>query len=92
MVVVPVGLDRPRSVQRRTDSTAHTTSEDSGRVTTSVLRFAAFTVGMTFQVCDADVQSRDIRHTVLRHALRASLFDAVILAVVVNVIAGLPNS
>jgi uncharacterized membrane protein len=49
--------------------------------------YVAFTVGMTFQVSDTDVQARRIRRTVLRHALISYLFGAVILAVVVNVIA-----
>ncbi len=50
--------------------------------------YVAFTVGMTFQVSDTDVQARPIRRTVIRHALLAYLFGAVILAVAVNVIAG----
>jgi uncharacterized membrane protein len=49
--------------------------------------YVAFTVGMTFQVSDTDVQVRRIRRTVVRHALLSYLFGAVILAVVVNVIA-----
>ncbi len=49
--------------------------------------YVAFTLGMTFQVSDTDIQSRMIRRTALRHALLAYLFGAVILAVVVNVIA-----
>ena len=53
--------------------------------------YLAFTVGMTFQVSDTDVQSREIRRTVLRHALISYLFGAVILALVVNVIAGWLN-
>ncbi len=51
--------------------------------------YIAFTVGMTFQVSDTDVQGRKIRRTVLRHSLLSYLFGAVILAVVVNVIAGI---
>ena len=49
--------------------------------------YVAFTVGMTFQVSDTDIQSRVIRRTALRQALLAYLFGAVILAVMVNVIA-----
>lgn len=49
--------------------------------------YVAFTVGMTFQVSDTDVQVRRIRRTVVRHALLSYLFGAVILAVMVNVIA-----
>jgi uncharacterized membrane protein len=54
--------------------------------------YVAFTIGMTFQVSDTDIQARRTRRTVLRHALLAYLFGAVILAVVVNVIASLLNS
>ena len=54
--------------------------------------YIAFTVGMTFQVSDTDIQARRTRRTVLRHALLAYLFGAVILAVVVNVIATLLNN
>jgi uncharacterized membrane protein len=53
--------------------------------------YVAFTIGMTFQVSDTDVQSQTIRRTVLRHALLAFLFGAVILATTVNVIASLLN-
>jgi uncharacterized membrane protein len=51
--------------------------------------YLAFTIGMTFQVSDTDVQNRKIRRTVLRHSLLSYLFGSVILAVVVNVIAGI---
>jgi uncharacterized membrane protein len=53
--------------------------------------YLAFTVGMTFQVSDTDVNRREIRRTVLRHALLSYLFGAVILGLVVNVIASLLN-
>ena len=49
--------------------------------------YVAFTIGMTFQVSDTDVQARLIRRSVLRHALLAYVFGAVILAVTINVIA-----
>jgi uncharacterized membrane protein len=51
--------------------------------------YVAFTVGMTFQVSDTDIQARRIRRTVTRQALLAYVFGAVILAVVVNLIASL---
>ena len=53
--------------------------------------YVAFTIGMTFQVSDTDIQARRTRRTVVRHALLAYLFGAVILAVVVNIIASLLN-
>ncbi len=50
--------------------------------------YLAFTVGMTFQVSDTDVQLRAIRRAVLRHALLSYVFGTVIIAVTINVIAG----
>jgi uncharacterized membrane protein len=40
-------------------------------------------------VSDTDVQGRKIRRTVLKHSLLSYLFGSVILAVVINVIAGI---
>jgi uncharacterized membrane protein len=51
--------------------------------------YVAFTVGMTFQVSDTDINNGVIRYTVLRHALLSYLFGAVIVALMVNIIAGL---
>lgn len=51
--------------------------------------YLSFTIGMTFQVSDTDLQASEIRHTALRHALLSYLFGAVILAGTVNLIAGL---
>lgn len=51
--------------------------------------YVAFTVGMTFQVSDTEIGLTSIRATVLRHALLSYLLGAVVLAVTVNLIAGL---
>jgi uncharacterized membrane protein len=51
--------------------------------------YVAFTVGMTFQVSDTAIQKTIIRTTVLRHALISFVFGAVIIAVTINVVAGL---
>ena len=51
--------------------------------------YLTFTVGMTFQVSDTALQTTDIRMSVLRHALMSFLFDVVIIAVTVNIVAGL---
>ena len=50
--------------------------------------YVAFTVGMTFQVSDTDVQLRAIRRTILRQALLAYVFGTVIIALTINVVAG----
>jgi uncharacterized membrane protein len=54
--------------------------------------YLAFTIGMTFQVSDTDLQSPAIRATALRHALISYLLGAVILATSINLIAGLAGS
>lgn len=51
--------------------------------------YLAFTLGMTFQVSDTDINSSEIRITALRHALLSYVFGSVILATTVNLIAGL---
>jgi uncharacterized membrane protein len=51
--------------------------------------YVAFTIGMTFQVSDTDLESPEIRHSALRHALLSYLFGAVILATTINLVAGL---
>jgi uncharacterized membrane protein len=51
--------------------------------------YLAFTIGMTYQVSDTDLQTKTIRHTALRHALLSYLFGTVIIAATINVVAGL---
>ena len=51
--------------------------------------YLAFTVGMTFQVSDTEINAREIRATILKHALLSYLFGAVILAATINLLAGL---
>ena len=51
--------------------------------------YVAFTVGMSFAISDTNVESTEIRAMVLRHALLAYVFGSVILASVINLIAGL---
>jgi uncharacterized membrane protein len=51
--------------------------------------YLSFTIGMTFQVSDTDLQSEEYRRLALRHALLSYLFGAVILAATINLVAGL---
>jgi uncharacterized membrane protein len=44
---------------------------------------------MGFQVSDTSLQKTAIRATALRHALASFVFDAVIIGVTVNIVAGL---
>ncbi len=53
--------------------------------------YLAFTVGMTFQVSDTEIGLTSIRATVLRHALLSYLLGAVVLAVTINLVAGLSS-
>jgi uncharacterized membrane protein len=47
---------------------------------------------MTYQVSDTDLQTRPIRATALRHGLLSYLLGAVVLATVINLVAGLGSS
>ena len=51
--------------------------------------YLAFTIGMTYQVSDTDLEAKTIRHTALRHALLSYLFGVAIFAMVINVVASL---
>jgi uncharacterized membrane protein len=51
--------------------------------------YLAFTLGMTYQVSDTALGSRAFRMTALRQSLLSYLFGAVILATVINLVAGL---
>ncbi|MFI6260551.1 DUF1345 domain-containing protein [Micromonospora zamorensis] len=51
--------------------------------------YVAFTIGATFQVSDTNLTSNEMRRTVLRHSMVSYLFGAFIIAVTVNLLAGL---
>ncbi|GAA4846049.1 hypothetical protein GCM10023221_25630 [Luteimicrobium xylanilyticum] len=51
--------------------------------------YVAFTVGMSYAISDTDVGSSAIRRLALGHALLSYLFGTVILATLVNLVAGL---
>lgn len=54
--------------------------------------YLAFTIGMTFQVSDTNLQTPAVRATALRHALLSYLFGTLIVATTVNLVAGLGTS
>ena len=51
--------------------------------------YLAFTIGMTFQVSDTNIQSRQIRRTVLRHAWLSFPLVTVIIATSINLVSGI---
>jgi uncharacterized membrane protein len=51
--------------------------------------YFSFVIGMTFQVSDVEVTSGIIRRQVLLHGLIAFLFNTIIVAVSINIIAGM---
>jgi uncharacterized membrane protein len=53
--------------------------------------YLAFTVGMTYQVSDTDLVTAEMRRTVLFQALVSFLLGAIILAMTINLVAGLIN-
>ncbi len=50
--------------------------------------YLAFTVGMTFQVSDTNLESKAMRTTVLRQAWISYVFGAAIIAITINLVAG----
>jgi uncharacterized membrane protein len=65
--------------------------ENDVRPPYSDFAYLAFTIGMTFQVSDTDLQSAAFRRLALRHALLSYLFGAVILAATINLVAGIAS-
>jgi uncharacterized membrane protein len=53
--------------------------------------YLSFTIGMTFQVSDTDLQTSALRRLALRQSLISYLFGAVIIAITINLVAGLSN-
>lgn len=51
--------------------------------------YLAFTMGMTYQVSDTNLNTKRIRRVVLRHALLSYLLGAIVLACTVNLVASL---
>jgi uncharacterized membrane protein len=51
--------------------------------------YVAFTVGMTFQVSDTGIAQRNIRRTVIRHALLSYVFGTLIIGIAINVVGNL---
>lgn len=51
--------------------------------------YVAFTLGMTYQVSDTNLTSKQIRTTARRHALLSYVFGVTVIATTVNVAAGL---
>ncbi|MCW2952197.1 MAG: hypothetical protein JWQ48_1367 [Conexibacter sp.] len=51
--------------------------------------YLSLTIGMTFQVSDTDLQSKDIRRTAVRHALLSYVFGTGVVATTVNLVASL---
>lgn len=51
--------------------------------------YLAFTMGMTFQVSDTALRTKEIRQTALKHAMLSYVFGTVIIATTINTIASL---
>ena len=51
--------------------------------------YFSFVVGMTFQVSDVQIEDHGLRRNVLAHGVLAFLFNVVIVALTINIVAGL---
>lgn len=54
--------------------------------------YLAYCLGMTYQVSDTDIRSREIRRTVLGHTLLSYLLGAVVLASTINLVVQLASA
>jgi uncharacterized membrane protein len=68
----------------------HQGLEFPGRENPDYWDFAYFSIviGMTFQVSDVQITSRELRRVVLLHSVIAFFFNVFIIAVTVNIVAG----
>jgi uncharacterized membrane protein len=51
--------------------------------------YFSFVVGMTFQVSDVQVEDHKLRREVLAHGVLAFFFNVAIVALTINIVAGL---
>src|SRR5262249_18264838 len=51
--------------------------------------YFSFVIGMTFQVSDVQIESHSLRRIALAHGVLAFFFNVVVLALTINIIAGL---
>jgi uncharacterized membrane protein len=51
--------------------------------------YLAFTIGMTYQVSDTSIGSKRVRRTALYHAYMSYVFGTVVVAMTINIVAGL---
>lgn len=73
------------------DATVGKPLDFPGKEKPDYLDFAyfAFVIGMTFQVSDVEIPSRTIRRTVLAHSLLSFALNTFVVALTINLIAGL---
>ena len=53
--------------------------------------YVAFTIGMTYQVSDTSLTSKEVRATALERALWSDVYGTAIVATTVNLLAGLTS-
>lgn len=53
--------------------------------------YLALTLGMTYQVSDTDLTTKSMRRAAILHGLLSYMFGAVVIAMAINVVAGLLN-
>jgi uncharacterized membrane protein len=78
---------------KRRDDKCDAPLDFPGKAKPDYLDFAyfSFVIGMTFQVSDVEIASQRIRRTVLFHGLLAFTLNTFVVALTINLIAGLKN-
>jgi uncharacterized membrane protein len=51
--------------------------------------YSSFVIGMTVQVSDVQIENHRLRRIALAHGVLAFFFDVVVLALIINILAGL---
>lgn len=79
--------------QGKDDTPGDETLEFPGKQKPDYIDFAyfSFVIGMTFQVSDVEINSRITRRTVLAHSLLSFALNTFVVALTINLIAGLKN-
>ena len=76
----------PSSEYKRTEGLAFPATDDPDYWD---FLYFSFVVGMTFQVSDVQIEDHNLRRVVLGHGVLAFFFNVVIVALTINIVAGL---
>lgn len=65
---------------------------DEGDPALSDFAYFSFNLGMTYQVSDTDVKTRDLRKVILAHTILSYVYGTIVIATTVNLVVGFTSS